>query len=248
MVDRQGGKSIILIPKLELVAGDFLSQQIEARLGLRQVLSSIEQETALQTSQQEQKRIEAGQTKMLIPLLMIMAPLLLIGGIWMLISTSNAQREARASMSWRSVIGQSSGYTVYENVPDSDDSWDTYYDAEVRYTYWVDGESYAIDRWVPGRFDTQAQAAQFVEANYPPGTTLTLYYNPEKPSRALVDRSGPGSSSFVMAGVAIGCGLLAFVTLIFTARWICHAEGCPDDWKRWNFWLKQVPILGQAVR
>jgi hypothetical protein len=244
---KQGGKKVILIPKLEVAAAQFLAQEIEVRLGLRQALTEAERVVNLQASKQEQRRVESSQGMMLFPVLMLMAPILLIGGIWLLISTFNAQREARASMSWPSIAAQASGYTWTRHEPDSDDSWDAYYDAEMEYTYYVDGESYTIEKYVPERFATEQDLVQFVETNYPPGAPLTVYYNPQNPARALHDRSGPGIIPYILAGVCLVLVPLVLFALVMMAREYCRAHGCPDDWKHWPFWLKQVPILGRAV-
>lgn len=243
---RGDDKAIILIPKLELAAAGFLEQEIETRLGLRQAQTAVEQEMALQFAQQEQRRVEASHIQMAIPLLMLSMPLLIITGIGMLIGNFNARREARSSLNWPSTVAQASGYTIYENVPDEDDSWNTYYDAYMEYTYSVDGEDFTIEKRVPETFASSNEMEQFVFDNYPPGTPLTVYYNPQDPARALYDRSEPGAESFVMALVALVSGLGSAVLLLVIGREICRAEGCPEAWKHWDFWRRQVPILGRV--
>ena len=239
-------KAIILIPKMELAAARFLEQEIETGLGLRQGLAPEEQEKALQFAQQEEKLVEAHQANAMIPLLMLMTALLIIVGIWLLFSTFIAQREANASLSWPSAVGLATGYTIYENQPDSNTGGQTYYDAAVEYTYLVEDKYYTIDQYLSETFSTGEEMAQFVETNYPADTPLTIYYNPQNPGRALIDRTGPGALTFVMAGVLVVCGLVTLALVLFIARHICQIEGCPDEWKHWPFWRAQVPFLGRA--
>ncbi|MCU0489639.1 MAG: DUF3592 domain-containing protein, partial [Anaerolineales bacterium] len=220
-------KAIILIPKLELAAARYLEQEIETRLGLRQAQTGVEKEMALQSAQQEQRRVEASQVKMVIPLLMLVTPLLIIAGIGLLIGNYNSLREARASSSWPSTVAQASGYTIFEHVPDDQDVGYTYYDAYMEYTYSVDGEDLTIKKPVPETFASSEEMEQFVFENYPPGTPLTVYYNPQNPARALYDRSGPGAEGFAVAMVALVFGLLSPVLLLVIGREICRAEGCP---------------------
>jgi hypothetical protein len=241
-----GGKWIVLIPKLELAAAKFLEQEIETRLGLRQVVAQEEKEMALEFAKQEEKRIEANTTRQLLPWLVIFTPVVIIGAVWLLFSIFNQKREAQASLSWPSVTGYASTYTIFRNEPDSDDSWEPYYDATVTYSYVVDGETYTIDKAVPGQFDTEQEAAMNVETNVPENTPLTLYYNPQKPSRALYDRSGPDSTLLILAWIMLGLGILMIPVLLFAARDVCRAEGCPEDWKHLPFWKKQVPFVGRV--
>jgi hypothetical protein len=244
---KQDGKKVILIPKLELAAAQFLAQEIEARLGLRQALTEAERVVNLQASKQEQRRVEASQGRMLMPLLMLTIPLLVIGGVWLLISSFMAQREARASLNWPSTVGEASGYTWTRHEPGSNDSWDTYYDAVMEYTYFVDGKSYTIEKAVPGQFNNEQALVQYVETTFPPGAPLTVYYNPQNPARALSDRSGPGATPYILAVVCLVLVPLALFALVMMAREYCRANNCPDAWKHWPFWLKQVPFVGRAA-
>lgn len=241
-----GEKAIILIPKLELTAARYLEQEIETRLGLRQAQTTVEQEMAMQFDQQEQRRVEASNVKVAIPLLMLAAPLAFIMGFLMLIGAYNAQREARASLNWPSTVAQASGYRINENVPDSDVGGDTHYDAYMEYTYIIDGEEFTIEKRVPETFASGEKMEQFVFENYPPGTPLIVYYNPQNPARALYDRSGPGTVPFVIALVLVVSGLLSLLLLLYVGRETCRAEGCPEAWKHWEFWRRQVPILGRV--
>jgi len=244
----RGRKPVILIPKMELAAARFLEQEIETSLGLRQAVSALKQEEAVQSAQQEQKLVEAGQLKMMFPILIVGIPLLLCVGIILLVNNITAQREAQASLSWPSTVGHSTNYTVYEHTRDSDnDTRQLYYTAGVEYTYIVEGEAYTFEQQVPGTYASEDEAAMFVETNIPENSPLTLYYNPEKPTRALSDRSGPGTIPLIMAGVCVVGALLGLVALIFGAKETCKAEGCPDAWKEWRFWGSHIPFVGQFL-
>ena len=238
-------KSVILIPTLELAAAQFLAQMIENRLGRRQTLTSAEQEMATEFSQQEEKRVEAVQNKGFLFFAMLLVPIAVIAGLAMLIGVYNAEREAQASLSWPSAVGQLSEYTVHTHHPDEDSiESDVYYDITVAYTYAVGGKSYTFDQSVGGHFDTQMEADQFARTSDTIAPTLVIYYHPENPSRARSTHEGPGAIPFIMGGVLFVMGLLAVPVVLARGRSIARAEGTPDDWKHWSFWRAHIPFLG----
>ena len=63
----------------------------------------------------------------------------------------------------------------------------TYYRAEVEYRYTVDGQRYTSDDiGSSGYRTTDRQEIESTVAQYPVGETVTVYYDPEKPERAVL--------------------------------------------------------------
>jgi hypothetical protein len=242
------GQAHILIPKMELAAAKFLEQEIEIRLGIRQAMAEAEQKVALESARQEQRRSEAASVRSLIPIVAILGILLMVGGIWLVISTYNNQRLAEARQSWPSAVAQSSAYKVIENtIDESGNSTSPYYSAIVQYTYLVNGAAYTIEKPAEKILYSENEMAQYVETSIPAGTKLTVYYNPQKPSDAVYDRTAPPASLYEIAVFMIALGLLMIPLLMWIGREICKAEGCPGEWKHLAFWQRQVPFLGHAT-
>ena len=61
----------------------------------------------------------------------------------------------------------------------------------VQYAYQVIGQPYEGSKVMPGP-DVGGSGAHKVVARYPAGAQVMVYYNPEKPSEALLERSVPG--------------------------------------------------------
>jgi hypothetical protein len=61
----------------------------------------------------------------------------------------------------------------------------------VHYAYQVMGQPYQRDKVMPGP-DVGGSGAHKVVARYPIGAQVMVYYNPDKPSEALLERSMPG--------------------------------------------------------
>lgn len=243
------GKKHILIPKMELAAAEFLAQEIEARLGMRQALTEGERAASLQAAKQEQKRVEAGQAKVVMPLLIIMIPLLLIGGIWLLVSTYMDQREARASLNWPSMEARADDYRFDTTTEEDAGGWSstTYYHPVVIFKYVVDGKAYKIEKGIGGSSEYRSQAQEQF-SQYPLGTAITIYYNPNRPSQARFSQSaGDPTGAYIGVVVILALIPMCALLLVYGAREVCKAEGCPDAWKHWEYWLRQVPFLGRAA-
>ena len=87
----------------------------------------------------------------------------------------------------------------------------------VMYSYQAMGQAYQGNKIAPGP-EVGGMGAQKIVARYPMGTQVMVYYNPENPSEALLERSTPGIVkvlwiSLVAADVFL-CGLGAALVLI----------------------------------
>jgi len=87
----------------------------------------------------------------------------------------------------------------------------------VMYSYQAMGQAYQGNKIAPGP-EVGGMGAQKVVARYPMGTQVMVYYNPQNPSEALLERSTPSIVkvlwiSLVAADLFL-CGLGAALVLI----------------------------------
>jgi len=85
----------------------------------------------------------------------------------------------------------------------------------VQYTYQVIGQAYQGDKIMPGP-EVGGSGAHKVVARYPMGAQVMVYYNPENPSEALLERGMPGFIKWLWIILVILdvflCGLGAVLT------------------------------------
>ncbi len=133
-------------------------------------------------------------------LLFLMGLALVAWGWW-------AQRQAQVSRSWPTVLGQVETTWVTEDA-DPDDG--TAYQAHVRYRYAVAEQGYRSTRiqfMGPPSFSSRHKAEAFL-ARYPEGASVTVHYNPEDPSEAVLETTASKSLwVFVVGGVLMLGGL-----------------------------------------
>lgn len=107
-----------------------------------------------------------------------------------------ARRRAARTLNWPSTPGR-----VIESklisVRDTDGDKST--QAEVRYTYEVAGATLTGGTIALGGGGRPSQ----VVAKYPVGSNVEVFYDPNKPTRAVLERGGEGLNSLLIAGIAV---------------------------------------------
>ena len=82
---------------------------------------------------------------------------------------------------------------------------------QVRYAYHVQGQEYRGNKVTFGAQEAKVKAkAMAVVSKYSPGSNVTVYYDPQKPSRAVLERNVSKIMLFYGA-LCIGAGILFFV-------------------------------------
>jgi hypothetical protein len=97
----------------------------------------------------------------------------------------------QASEGWLAVQGTITESWIDESITtDQDGSASSRYAPKVRYRYTVMGTEYQGERiaFGPGRSGSRSSVEK-VLAKYPKGSAALVYYNPEKPADAVLDRS-----------------------------------------------------------
>jgi hypothetical protein len=138
----------------------------------------------------------------------------LLAGVGFIFLTRSLQRQFEESQYWPSVEGVVTASTTREATKMKYRSALRGYAPLVKYDYAVDGVSYQGERlsWAEPFFLYEPDAAKF-SADYPPGITVTVYYDPNKPERSVVDPfSGkPDDLGGYGIGCLVGAALVAFL-------------------------------------
>ncbi len=126
----------------------------------------------------------------------------------------NAQMLIIASRNWPSVEGRIESSRVRRLTHSSEGSETTSsYSPEIKYTYSVMGNNYEGNRisfGVPiGSFESSAKQ---VVARYPHGTTRMIYYDPQNPARAVLERKVYNNVTALI--VTIACLLIGIGSLV----------------------------------
>ena len=98
------------------------------------------------------------------------------------------RRKVSQAASWPSTLGTVTSSRI--EMRSSSEGGSTPYPV-VNYSYQVMGQSYPGNKVMPGP-DIGGSGARKVVERYPAGAQVMVYYNPEKPSEALLERSTPG--------------------------------------------------------
>jgi hypothetical protein len=149
----------------------------------------------------------------LIVILSIFAALVIFDAIFLGIIFFTRRKVSKAS-SWPSTLGTVTDSRI-QMRSDSDGGRTSY--PFVQYTYEAMGRSYQSQKVIPG-MDVGGSGAHKVVERYPIGAQVMVYYNPENPSEALLERGMPGYIRWFWTILAILdvflCGLGA--VLLFT--------------------------------
>lgn len=99
----------------------------------------------------------------------------------------------------------------------SDSEGGTTYYPVVRYTYQVRGQTFQGDRIAPG-MEVGGSGAGKVSARYPTGAQVPVYYDPQSPSDAVLEKKAPAQFWIWFILIIIDCILcsIVLVTLIFS--------------------------------
>ncbi len=124
---------------------------------------------------------------------------------------------SKASLDWPTVSGTVLSSQVDEDY-DSEDGY-TYY-PRVTYQYNVDGQVYESDRVFFGADNTPEEDAYAIVAQFPAGSMVTVYYNPDKPKQSVLmpgDEYAPGFL-IIFGVISLAISAVIFGIMFFKAR------------------------------
>jgi hypothetical protein len=139
-------------------------------------------------------------------------------GIYLVVFSRRSKKKAEESQGWPSTNGTVISSEVKRSVNRDEDGHETYaYYPGVEYTYQCAGQTFTGKRLSFGGLVAQKDpsAVQTALQKYPPGGVVTVYYNPENPSEAVLERQAGGLKGSLTIGIiclvlsfCIGCVLL----------------------------------------
>jgi hypothetical protein len=144
---------------------------------------------------------------------LIAVPIILIALV-VLFFALRGRRKVRASMNWNETIGTVLFSEVEERRSYSSESGTTIsYYPKIVYEYQVMGQRYQSQRFNLGEVgigNYNKVAAK--TAQYPQGGQVPVYYNPDNPQEAVLERAAPSSNVLLIVVVVIfamlGCTLV----------------------------------------
>jgi hypothetical protein len=125
-------------------------------------------------------------------------------------------RTSKASRDWPSVEGQVNVATVEMKTEHDEDGTTTSYSPQVVYTYSVAGQQYTSDQVIVGaRSWHTSRARAEAKLAYQTGQQVTVYYNPNKPSQAVLEVGATrGAWGMLAIGIVFTVAGVAIVILI----------------------------------
>lgn len=130
--------------------------------------------------------------------------LISIIGLWVVSSVFLSRKRADASQSWAGVRGKVIDSHVQEKeTNDYDGNTHTSYSAKVCYRYAVGGEEFTGSRIAFGVKPTNKAATSEIVAKYPVDTAVMVYYDPEKPQEAVLERNTNSGWVQILLGIGL---------------------------------------------
>jgi hypothetical protein len=126
------------------------------------------------------------------------------GGIYLIIASRKTRAQAEASQNWPAAAGSVLRSEVGESTStDSDGDTSTTYHPVVEYTYQVGGQSFTGRRitFGPVTGNSNPRKAQEVLSRYPSGGAVQVYYNPQKPDEAVLEKRASGTNVMLILGI-----------------------------------------------
>jgi hypothetical protein len=126
-----------------------------------------------------------------------------LAGAILLFFAIRTRQKSSASMSWPSTIGEISVATVRQNSSTDEDGHVSFtYSPVVEYDFSVDNETYRGRRINYGITDSPSrEAAQREVDRFKPGMQVPVYYNPEKPNEAVLEKKVVKSNIGLILGI-----------------------------------------------
>jgi hypothetical protein len=149
---------------------------------------------------------------------MVAIPFVIIALVFIFLALRNS-RKASASRSWPTTAGKVIASGIEPRRSRSGTSgYSTSYYPVVQYQYQVEGRTYMSNRITFGNevgYGWTNMAQKQVD-NYPPGSNVAVFYDPNDPAVAVLERTA-GASSKIYWVIAIIILVILGVTMAFTS-------------------------------
>jgi hypothetical protein len=142
--------------------------------------------------------------------------LLFLGvGIWLIVRSIRERNKVDESQGWPTTLGQVIHNSVAESFAASDGSVASYH-PEITYSYKVHGQDYESSRIMIGAVPSGSQkSARDVTVRFPPGASVTVYYNPADPKESILERKSKSASASLVIGIVfIVLSIVTFCVMV----------------------------------
>jgi hypothetical protein len=127
----------------------------------------------------------------------ILIPLILAAaGVGLAIFGWLTRRKVEASQSWF----PATGVVIASSLKKHYRKGGVDYEPQVAYTYTIMGTPYSGKRFCFGTQRLSQKKAWEKLAKYPMNGKIIVYYNPEKPTEAVLEREAPGATAMMVGG------------------------------------------------
>ena len=121
------------------------------------------------------------------------------------------RRKMAAVSQWPSTMGTVSMSTI-EQRSSSESGYTDY--PVVQYSYQVGGQAYQSYKLAPGP-EVGGSGARKVVARYPAGAQVMVFYNPQNPSEAVLERKAPAQWLMWLLLIVFDCALCGVIPLLY---------------------------------
>lgn len=128
------------------------------------------------------------------------------GGVYLIVRGLKNRKQAAQSQNWPSVPGMVVESAVRQvNSQDAEGDTDIRYAPQVVYEYTVDAHPYRSSQMSFGPTQTHQRRtdAEAIMQRYPVGAAVAVYYDPQNPGQAVLERSAAGNSAMFIIGIAL---------------------------------------------
>ncbi len=149
----------------------------------------------------------------------------LAAGVGLLIFGSRSKKKSDLSQGWPSVTGKVLASSVRESRSNEDNGVKVAYYPDVAFQYEVAGKDYSSKNRSFGAvtpLKSQEAVLRILE-QYPVDSTLLVYYDPQNPTQAVIERAADGIKWVLVLGIlalivagCTGLGLLVSLITYFT--------------------------------
>lgn len=121
------------------------------------------------------------------------------------------RRKMATVSQWPSTMGTVSMSTI-EQRSSSESGYTDY--PVVQYSYQVGGQAYQSYKLAPGP-EVGGSGARKVVARYPAGAQVMVFYNPQNPSEAVLERKAPAQWLMWLLLIVFDCALCGVIPLLY---------------------------------
>ena len=124
------------------------------------------------------------------------------------------RRKMAAVSQWPSTLGTVTMSALEQRRSGNDNSWTDY--PVVQYSYQVNGQVYQSVRLAPGP-EVGGSGARKVVAKYPAGAQALVFYDPQSPSDAVLEKKAPAQWLMWLLLAIFDCALCRALPIIWFA-------------------------------